>query len=139
MVPLTGINHNNSLNFIMKVKIDTREKFHVISFEEAAITANMTASLRDLATQFLDKDPKNLILNFKETELIDHEILEELTSLHQLFYEQSASFVVCELPETVRKNELAEQLNATPTESEAWDIVQMEEIERELFNDDSSY
>jgi hypothetical protein len=24
-------------------------------------------------------------------------------------------------------------MNVTPTESEAWDIVQMEEIERELF------
>ena len=29
-----------------------------------------------------------------------------------------------------------EQLNVTPTESEAWDIVQMEEIERELLDDD---
>jgi hypothetical protein len=30
------------------------------------------------------------------------------------------------------KNELLEIMNVTPTESEAWDIVQMEEIEREL-------
>jgi hypothetical protein len=28
-------------------------------------------------------------------------------------------------------NDLLEILNVTPTESEAWDIVQMEEIERE--------
>lgn len=27
---------------------------------------------------------------------------------------------------------LLEKINTTPTESEAWDIVQMEEIEREL-------
>jgi hypothetical protein len=26
-------------------------------------------------------------------------------------------------------------MNITPTESEAWDILQMEEIERELLND----
>jgi hypothetical protein len=26
-------------------------------------------------------------------------------------------------------------MNVTPTESEAWDIVQMEEIERELMDD----
>ena len=26
-------------------------------------------------------------------------------------------------------------MNITPSESEAWDIVQMEEIERELLND----
>jgi hypothetical protein len=27
-------------------------------------------------------------------------------------------------------------MNTTPTESEAWDIVQMEEIERELLDDE---
>jgi len=27
-------------------------------------------------------------------------------------------------------------MNVTPSESEAWDIVQMEEIERELLSDD---
>jgi hypothetical protein len=30
---------------------------------------------------------------------------------------------------------LLEKINYTPTESEAWDIVQMEEIERELDTD----
>ena len=29
-----------------------------------------------------------------------------------------------------------EMLNVTPSESEAWDIVQMEEIERELLDSD---
>ena len=32
--------------------------------------------------------------------------------------------------------ELLDLLNFTPTESEAWDIVQMEEIERELMDGD---
>ena len=31
--------------------------------------------------------------------------------------------------------ELLEEMNITPTETEAWDIVQMEEIERELMDD----
>jgi molybdenum cofactor biosynthesis enzyme MoaA len=50
------------------------------------------------------------------------------------------SFVICNLHEVVEKNladiELLELMNVTPTESEAWDIVQMEEIERELLSDD---
>lgn len=123
----------------MKVKIDTREKFHVISIEEDELTANMTDSLRKLALGFLENNPKNIILNCKETNHIDDEILVELTSLLQLFQDQSASFVVCEVPEKVRHNELLENINFAPTESEAWDIVQMEEIERELFNDDPSF
>lgn len=138
MVLNTLDNHNNSLNFIMKVKIDTREKFHVISFEETELSANMTAELKKFSLDFLENQPKNLILNFSATHRIDDEILEELNQLHQVFYDQSASFVICCLPESVRQHELVENLNCTPTESEAWDIVQMEEIERELFNDDLS-
>jgi hypothetical protein len=34
------------------------------------------------------------------------------------------------------KAEVLEMLNITPTESEAWDILQMEAIERELLDDD---
>ena len=36
--------------------------------------------------------------------------------------------------EKLEQLELLEIMNITPTESEAWDIVQMEEIERELMN-----
>ena len=36
----------------------------------------------------------------------------------------------------VTANEMLEVMNVTPTESEAWDIVQMEEIERELMDGD---
>jgi len=36
------------------------------------------------------------------------------------------------------KNELLEVMNVTPTESEAWDIVQMEEIEREFLDGDGN-
>ena len=35
-----------------------------------------------------------------------------------------------------RIEEIIELLNITPTETEAWDIVQMEEIERELLDSD---
>ncbi len=124
------------LIFIMKVKIDTREKFHVITFEEAELSANMSANLHELLSSFLQKQPKNVVLNFKDTTRIEPEFLEALVQLQSLFYEQSASFVLCELPVSAKSNEWTDTLNITPTESEAWDIVQMEEIERELFNDD---
>jgi hypothetical protein len=58
----------------------------------------------------------------------------------QKFYEAGASFVICELQKDVEafldEKELLELMNFTPTESEAYDIVQMEEIERELLDDD---
>ena len=48
--------------------------------------------------------------------------------------------MVCELDPGVEafldNKSLLELMNVTPTESEAYDIVQMEEIERELLNED---
>jgi len=34
------------------------------------------------------------------------------------------------------QGELLEIMNVTPTQREAWDVVQMEEIERELLDED---
>ena len=72
---------------------------------------------------------------------MDNAAAEKLVSIQQKFYENNASFVICELQKPVEEFldqiSLLEMMNVTPTESEAWDIVQMEEIERELFNDDS--
>jgi hypothetical protein len=48
-------------------------------------------------------------------------------------------FVICELQKPVEdfldQHSLLEMMNVTPTQSEAWDIVQMEEIEREMFGE----
>jgi anti-anti-sigma regulatory factor len=71
---------------------------------------------------------------------IDPEGARALLLLQQKFYEHNRSFVVCSMQplveETFDKEELLELLNCTPTESEAWDIVQMEEIERELLDNE---
>lgn len=124
----------------MQVKIDTREKFHAITIQESHLTANMTAALDDCLLPFLQNDVKNLVVIFKEVETVDESTAEYLVKLQQTFYEQHASFVICEmqpaLEEQLDKMELLELLNVTPTESEAWDILHMEEIERELLRDD---
>jgi anti-anti-sigma regulatory factor len=69
---------------------------------------------------------------------MDMTAAEKLVTIQQHFYEKSASFVICNLQKPVEEfldqQELLEIMNVTPTESEAWDIVQMEEIERELLD-----
>ena len=40
------------------------------------------------------------------------------------------------LHQLINEKELLEFMNVTPSESEAWDILQMEEIEREFLRDD---
>ena len=124
----------------MNVKTDTKEKFHVITIGEPVIAANMTAELEECLQSVLQSNVKNVILNCKDIQNMDDAAAESLVKLQQSFYEQNASFVVCSLQtaveESLDKTGLLELMNITPTESEAWDLIQMEEIERELMDDD---
>jgi len=120
----------------MKVKIDTREKFHVITINEPTLAANMTARLSEYVVRLQQNGVKNVVLNLQDIKNIDNAAAETLVKMQQGFYESNASFVICGLSKEVEKfldeDGLLELMNTTPTESEAGDIVQMEEIEREL-------
>ena len=120
----------------MQFKIDTSEKFHAIKIKEPVLSANMTAELDACLMPLLQQDVKNVVLNLQDIQNIDNAAGEHLVKLQQTFYDQSASFVVCCLHKEVEKsldsNDLLELMNYAPSESEAWDIVHMEEIEREL-------
>ncbi len=124
----------------MNVKCDTKEKFHVITVAEPSLSATMTDKMEECLLPYLQNDVKNVVVILKDTNSIDLTAAEKLVHIQQKFYENNASFVICELQKSVEefldKNELLEIMNVTPTESEAWDILQMEEIEREFFNED---
>jgi len=124
----------------MEVKTDTKEKFHVIRVETAELPANLAAELKTYLEEPLKDTIKNVVLNLRNVKTIDEETAEVLVRTQQKFYEQNASFVVCELTDEIEKfldqKELLEMMNVTPTESEAYDIVQMEEVERELLGGD---
>lgn len=123
----------------MNVKTDTKEKFTVIKPEEPSLTANMTEELGNMMLCYLQKDIPHIVLNMISVQAIDETAAEKIAGIQQKFYEHNCSFVICELSNEVEQHldkiELLEILNVTPTESEAWDIVQMEEIERELLGD----
>lgn len=120
----------------MQFKIDTSEKFHAIQIKEESLSANMTDELDACLMPLLQQEVKNVVLNLQDIQNMDNAAGEHLVKLQQSFYEQSASFVIYALQKQVEKEldaaDLLELLNVAPTESEAWDIVHMEEIEREL-------
>jgi anti-anti-sigma regulatory factor len=119
----------------MKVKIDTKEKMHVITLEEHKITENMAGEIKESLLKYLENPIQNVVVNFRNVEELELAPANALVTVQQTFYEANHSMVFCNLQPPVLdfldKKELLEIMNVTPTESEACDIVQMEEIERE--------
>ena len=124
----------------MQVKIDTKEKFTVVTPILTQLSDNIAADWVVACRDCLQKEVKNIILRMDEVPAITKEGAQVILELAQQFYEANASFVICGLQDNVENSldqmEILEMLNVTPTESEAWDIVQMEEIERELLDSD---
>ena len=124
----------------MNVKIDTKERFTVITPEEAHLSVNMTDELNQMLLGYLQKDIPHVILKMDAVQSVDEEVGENIAQLQHKFYENDCSFVICALQKDVvqllESKELLELMNITPTESEAWDILQMEEIERDFLRDE---
>lgn len=122
----------------MNFKIDTKEKFHVITVNQASISANMTEEIRKKLNEVTQNHVKHIVLNLGPVEKIDQEAAVFIAETQQDAYEQERSFVICGMQPAVKDvfkdADLLDVLNYTPTESEAWDILQMEEVERELLN-----
>jgi len=123
----------------MNVKIDTKEKFSVITPEVSEITANMSDILLNLLQSYQQKEIPHIVLNLSNVQEIDNEVLGMIVEQQQSFYQENFSFVICclntDIIANLEEKEYLDTMNITPSESEAWDIVQMEEIERELLND----
>ena len=123
----------------MNFKIDTREKFTVITPISDFLSDNLTAELIALANGY-EQNKINLVINFKNVAYINEQVIEQIAALQNEFYNNKLSFVICEIQQPVKivleKIEFDDMLNTAPTETEAWDIVQMEEIERELLDDE---
>ncbi|RYZ51718.1 MAG: STAS domain-containing protein [Chitinophagaceae bacterium] len=123
----------------MEVKTDTKEKFHVIRVETPEMSATMAGELNLQLQELLKGKVRNVVLNMAGVKTVQEEAAEKIVRTQQKFYDEGASFVVCELTDNVEdfldNVDLLELMNVTPTESEAGDIVQMEEMERELFDE----
>jgi anti-anti-sigma regulatory factor len=123
----------------MNFKIDTREKFTVITPLSDFLSDNLTAEFLSVASGY-KQNKINLVINFKNVININEQVIEQIAALQNEFYNNKLSFVVCEIQQRVKnileKLELDDVVNTAPTETEAWDIVQMEEIERELSGDE---
>lgn len=121
---------------MLNVKIDTKEIFHVITPLNTSISANMSEELNKTIIKTQESENKSIVLNLGHVSEVEAPLLKSLAQLEMHFKGIQKSFVICNIREELKQNPSFSQqlteLNLALTESEAWDIVQMEEIEREL-------
>jgi anti-anti-sigma factor len=124
----------------MQYKTELKEKFTVLTILDPSLSSNLVPELNDLIKKLGLTSPKNLVLNLGAVKDWDLSIMALLAQHQEVFYDNNTSFVLCclsdDLQNALDATEFGEVMNLTPTETEAWDIVQMEEIERELLDSD---
>ncbi|MCH5689418.1 STAS domain-containing protein [Niabella sp. W65] len=85
----------------MQVKIDTKEKFHVITPIEPVLSATMTDGIKVALLPYLQNDVKNIVLNMSAVNAVDTAAAEQILHIQRDFYEANASFVSCCVSEEV--------------------------------------
>lgn len=109
------------------MKVSAQDNFVIVKDESKDID-NFIFLLNPLMTsQFQDQ---NLIIDFIESKDFTLNDLSKFSSISNTHRESNKSFVI--VSDALNPNELPEDMIVAPTLQEAVDLIEMEEIEREL-------
>jgi anti-anti-sigma regulatory factor len=123
----------------MKFKIDTKEKILVISPEISDLNANMAAPFITEISELPELEGRNLILDMAMVEKADDEGIQAILTVYHQQYDSALSCAVTGLNSalTLELKKADESVyNVAPTMAEAIDLVMMEDLERELLQDE---
>jgi hypothetical protein len=124
----------------MQFKIDAKEQFTVITPQNDVLDSLLTADLAVECQLLVSKGSENFIIDLQSCQSIQNDFLLPMIELAAKHYEQGQSFVLTNFPpemQSLLKTEDAiDSLNCAPSFIEAIDIVNMEILERDLFNEE---
>lgn len=124
----------------MEFKIDTKTNYTNIAPVSNRLDANLTAALRQKWNELRQMGSCNVIVDLHNCLQADNASLEALAALHDEFYSNRSSLVFTNLQDDVmRQLKAGDELpiNIAPTMVEAIDIISMEILERDLFDEES--
>jgi len=125
----------------MEFKIDTKPTYTIITPVSNHLDANLSASIRHKWNELTESGSHNLIVDLHNCIDTDETGIKELVALHQQVYTVNQSVVFTNLQNDVlaalKANETDLLINYAPTMNEAIDIVSMEILERQLFDEES--
>ena len=113
----------------MEFKIDTKDTFTIITPITDKINANLTGALVEKCIQTRQSGSSNLIIDLQNCKEIDKTTVPLLIKMHEDSYSQEHSLVL-------KEDETDLLINVAPRMDEAIDIISMEILERDLFNEE---
>lgn len=119
----------------MQFKIDTKEKIVLLRLEETELNAILADELKNVLSGIAELEEKNLVLDLRSLQSVDEKGMEAIFAVYNRQYERGLSAAVAHLNPALTatlSEKYPEMLNVVPTESEAIDMVMMEDLEREL-------
>ena len=125
----------------MEFKIDTRDTYVRIATLGDHLSVNMAAALEERASHLADTGSPNFLIDLSACQTADEAAFEALATWHETSYSEGRSLVFSGLQEgvleTARESQMDGAINIAPTETEAIDVISMEILERDLFDEES--
>ncbi|WP_276132955.1 STAS domain-containing protein [Polluticoccus soli] len=124
----------------MEFKIDTNPTYIQITPVFNSLNANLSGSLREKWTELTQSGSQNFIIDLSNCTTADKDGLEQLVELHAECYSNGQSLVFTGVQggvlQLMKDTEIDMAINIAPTQVEAVDIISMEILERDLFNEE---
>lgn len=124
----------------MEFKIDTKKNYTLITPVATVIDANLAVAISEKCQELTESGSENYVIDLTACADADTASFEELLALHEACYSNGQSLVFIGITDGVMKQmktaEAHLALNIAPTQIEAADIVSMEILERDLFNEE---
>ena len=120
----------------MKYQIDKQERYSIFSLEEANLNSIIAPQLKSEFVFFRNEGVRNLIFDLKDVYYIDSSGLSSILTANRIWKDYGAFVLVNMNSESVKKlieiSKLDSILTIIPTIEEAVEYVHMEDLEREL-------
>lgn len=124
----------------MNFKIDTKTNYTIITPSFSDLNSEMAASLAKYCQEQSAQKPINFIVDLLPCTDAHTDAFPALIDLHEACYSNDQSLVFINVKDNIMQKMKKEQvhltLNIAPTLAEGIDIISMEVLERDLFNEE---
>ncbi|MDZ4823327.1 MAG: STAS domain-containing protein [Flavobacteriales bacterium] len=120
----------------MKFEVEHKDKVAIVKTKVEKLDAIHAPELKGELVVINKNGMKNIVMDMSETRYCDSSGLSAVLVANRLCKDSNGTFVLCGLQDSVRNlitiSQLATVFKIVPTQSEAVDLVYLEEVERDI-------